>query len=135
MLTSRLYSEYGETGTKQFATTGHDGIFLVRAGDVEEYLKRYNPMQLRDNKSVRVIEGYPAINMGESKGLTFERVLIYPTKPMKDWMINNSKELKPKSKSQFYVALTRAKYSVGIVFDYDEKTNIAGVVKYEKGYE
>ena len=69
--------------------------------------------------------------MGESKGLTFERVLIYPTKPMRDWMLNNSKELKPKSKSQFYVALTRAKYSVGIVFDYDSHVNIEGLEKYK----
>lgn len=132
---SRLYSEYGETGTKQFTLTGHDGVFLVRPEDVEEYLKTYNPIQLRDNRAVKVDDGFPAINMGESKGLTFERVLIYPTKPMKDWMVNNSKELKPKSRSQFYVALTRAKYSVGIVFDYDEKTNIAGIVKYENDYE
>ena len=127
---SRLYSEYGETGTKQFETTGHDGVFLVRPEDVGDYLGQYKSMQLRDNRSVKVDEGYSAINMGESKGLTFERVLIYPTKPMRDWMVDNSKELKPKSRSQFYVALTRAKYSVGIVFDYDEKTHIEGVEKY-----
>lgn len=24
---SQLYEEYGETGTKQFAVTGHDGVF------------------------------------------------------------------------------------------------------------
>ena len=29
-----------------------------------------------------------------------------------------------------YVAITRARYSVGIVFDYDEKTNIEGVEKF-----
>jgi DNA helicase-2/ATP-dependent DNA helicase PcrA len=71
-----------------------------------------------------------AINMGESKGLTFDRVLIYPTITMKNWMKNNSITLKPKTRSQFYVAITRARYSVGIVFDYDEKTNIQGVEKY-----
>ena len=69
--------------------------------------------------------------MGDSKGLTFERVLIYPTKQIIAWMLNNSKVLKPKSKSQFYVAITRAKYSVGIVFDYDDEMTIDGVIKYQ----
>ena len=31
------------------------------------------------------------------------------------------KKLQPKTRSQLYVAITRARYSVGIVFDYDEK--------------
>lgn len=123
--------EYGETGSKQFEVTGHDGVFLVRREDVEEYLAIYNPLQLRDNRLVKTDDRYSVMNMGESKGLTFDRVLIYPTKPMKDWMQNNSKELKSKSKSQFYVALTRARYSVGIVFDYEDKVNIEGTCKYK----
>jgi DNA helicase-2/ATP-dependent DNA helicase PcrA len=87
-------------------------------------------MQLREKRTVKVNDGYAAINMGESKGLTFDRVLIYPTGTMKSWMKNHSKTLQPKTRSQFYVAVTRAKYSVGIVFDYNEKTNIEGVEKY-----
>ena len=126
-----MYPEYGETDSKQFEVTGHDGVFIVRREDVEEYLAIYNPLQLRDNKSVKVDDRYSVMNMGESKGLTFDRVLIYPTKPMKEWMKNNSKELKSKSKSQFYVALTRAKYSVGIVFDYEDNDNIEGISKYK----
>ena len=35
-----------------------------------------------------------------------------------------------KNKIELYVAITRAKYSVGIVFDYNEKINIEGVEKY-----
>ena len=56
-------------------------------------------------------------HLGESKGLTFERVLIYPTSKMIDWIFDHSKEMKSQSKSKFYVGVTRAKYSVGIVFD------------------
>ena len=59
-----------------------------------------------------------------------DRVLIYPTGTMRKWMIDHSKKLQPKTRSQFYVAITRASYSVGIVFDYDEKTNIEGVENY-----
>jgi DNA helicase-2/ATP-dependent DNA helicase PcrA len=127
---SQLYEEYGETGTKQFEVTGHDGVFLVRQDDVAAYLEEFKPMQLREKRTVKVNDGYAAINMGESKGLTFDRVLIYPTGTMKSWMKNHSKTLQPKTRSQFYVAVTRAKYSVGIVFDYNEKTNIEGVEKY-----
>lgn len=87
-------------------------------------------MQLREKRTVKVKDKYAAINMGESKGLTYDRVLIYPTGTMKNWMKDRSKNLQPKTRSQFYVAITRARYSVGIVFYYDEKTNIEGVEKF-----
>ena len=128
---SQLYEEYGETGTKQFEVTGHDGVYLVRPNDVDAYLEEFKPIQLREKRTVKVNDGYSAINMGESKGLTYDRVLIYPTGTMKNWMKDHSKKLQPKTRSQFYVAITRARYSVGIVFDYDEKTNIEGVEKYQ----
>jgi DNA helicase-2/ATP-dependent DNA helicase PcrA len=59
-----------------------------------------------------------------------DRVLIYPTKTMINWMKDHSKDLQPKTRAQFYVAITRAKYSVGIVFDYKENTKIEGVKKF-----
>jgi len=127
---SKLYPEYGETGTKQFNVTGHDGVFLIRYNDLDEYLAKYKPMQLREKRTVKVVDKYPVINMGESKGLTFDRVLIYPTRTMRDWMNNHSYILKPKTRLQFYVAITRAKFSVGIVYDYNEMTKIDGVEKY-----
>ena len=113
---SQLYEEYGETGTKQFAVTGHDGDFLVRPDDVDAYLEEFKPMQLREKRTVKVNDRYAVINMGEAKGLTYDRVLIYPTGTMRSWMKDHSKTLQPKTKSQFYVAITRARYSVGIDF-------------------
>ena len=127
---SLLYEEYGETGTKQFEVTGHDGVFLVRPDDIDAYLEKFKPMQLREKRTVKVNDAYAVINMGEAKGLTYDRVLIYPTGTMRNWMMDHSKKLQPKTRSQFYVAITRASYSVGIVFDYDEKTNIEGVENY-----
>ena len=127
---SQLYEEYGETGTKQFDITGHDGVFLVRPDDVDAYLEKFKPMQLREKRTIKVNDGYAVINMGEAKGLTYDRVLIYPTSTMRKWMMDHSKKLQPKTRSQFYVAITRARYSVGIVLDYDEKTNIEGVEKF-----
>lgn len=63
---SQLYEEYGETGTKQFAVTGHDGVFLVRPDDVDAYLEEFKPMQLREKRTVKVNDRYAVINMGEA---------------------------------------------------------------------
>lgn len=126
---SKLYPEFKSCMSKQNDDVPHKGIFLVREKDVDEYLKIYNPVQLRDNIRVNVNNKYPAMNFGDSKGLTFDRVLIYPTKPFVDWIKDHNSKLKPQSRSKFYVALTRAKYSVGIVFNYDD-TDIEGIEKF-----
>ena len=63
----------------------------------------------------KVNESFPVLSMGNSEGLTFDRVLIYPTKDMLKWIDNNSYTLKPQTRSKFYVALTRARYSSAIV--------------------
>lgn len=49
--------------------------------------------------------------------MEFERVLIYPTQPFQDWLKNRSSNLQPSSRAKFYFAITRAKHSVGIVFN------------------
>ncbi|GFN30447.1 UvrD-helicase domain-containing protein [Paenibacillus xylaniclasticus] len=129
---SRLYPAYRPCVSKQMITTDHDGIFLVRREDVEYYLQKYNPVQLRDSSRESVNKNYPSINFGESKGLTFDRVLIYPTQPFIKWMNDNNYELAPMSRSKFYVALTRAKFSVGIVYDYNDDTRFDGIRKFVK---
>jgi DNA helicase-2/ATP-dependent DNA helicase PcrA len=59
--------------------TGHDGVFVVSSADVAAYVERYHPQVLRLDVKTDC-QGYPAMNFGESKGLTFERVLIFPTR-------------------------------------------------------
>jgi DNA helicase II / ATP-dependent DNA helicase PcrA len=126
---SKLYPEFKPCLSKQNDDVPHKGIFLIKEKDVDEYLKIYNPVQLRDNIRVNVNNKYPAMNFGNSKGLTFDRVLIYPTRPFVNWLKDHNSKLKPQSRSKFYVALTRAKYSVGIVFNYNG-TNIEGTKKF-----
>ena len=92
-----------------------DGVKIIEAEDVDEYLEKSKAIQLRDNKNTKINTKFPCYNFGESKGLEFKRVIIYPTKPMWDWIINNSKELKDQSRAKLYVALTRAFDSVVIV--------------------
>lgn len=111
-------------------TTEHDGVFFVKEADIENYLKTYTPLQLRDSRRTNVNEGHPVMNFGESKGLSFDRVLIYPTKPFLEWL-SKGKELAPTSRSKLYVALTRARQSVGIIYNYKDNETVEGVQKYQ----
>ena len=54
------------------------------------------------------------LNFGLSKGLTVNRVLIVPTKPINDYL-QKGKTLT--SKDRFYIAVTRAKYSVAFLIE------------------
>lgn len=130
-LSNKLFPNLPPATSGNKEITSHDGVFLVRPIDLAEYLRTYSPVQLRENIKTEVNEHYKSMNFGESKGLSFERVLIYPTKPILDWVANNNSELAPTSRSKLYVALTRAKYSVGIILDYLEKTEINGIKKWK----
>jgi len=60
--------------------------------------------------------------MGASKGSTYDRVLIFPTKPMITYYkIRDFNVLKEHAK--FYVAVTRARYSVTFVLPYTGLVN------------
>lgn len=130
-LSNKLFPDLPQIISGNIVKTNHDGVFLVRKVDLEDYLKTYSPVQLRENVKTKVLPNYSVMNFGESKGLTFDRVLIYPTKPILQWLENNSSKLAPTSLSKFYVALTRARYSVGILYDYSDNLQIDGVNKWK----
>lgn len=109
----------------------HKGIYLVRDADVEKYLNDHKAVQLRWNVEVKTNSNYTALNFGESKGKTFPDVLIYPTKKMEDWIYNENTVLEKSTKAKFYVAITRAKYSVGIISNFPEGINLNGVQFYK----
>ena len=125
---NKLFPDYTKTQSGNAKTTEHDGIFLVRPTDVAQYIKQYEPMQLRASKATKEINiNFPVMNFGESKGQEFDRVLIYPTEPIKKWLKNNASPLPPTSRSKLYVAITRARYSVAFVYDCKEGETIDGV--------
>jgi DNA helicase-2/ATP-dependent DNA helicase PcrA len=111
----------------------HKGIYLVRKDDVEDYKKEFLPTVLKYRDSA-----FPEWNFGKSKGLDFMRVLIVPTDTIVKYLLDGAltKVVKGKSKpafdiAKFYVALTRAKYSVGVIYDYDDdEVFIEGVQKW-----
>ncbi|MFN3454599.1 MAG: UvrD-helicase domain-containing protein [Pseudobdellovibrio sp.] len=130
-LADKLFPEFTKTSSGNSEPTDHQGIFLVKKSDVEKYITAYKPIILRDKKSVPVSPNASAMNFGTSKGLSFDRVLIYPTKPMTNWLKNNDSELADMSRAKFYVAITRARQSVAFVYDYKDSEVIDGCERYE----
>lgn len=112
----------------------HVGIYLVKRNRVEDYLKSYEPMQLRWSATAKFNPNYPVMNFGKSKGMTFDRVLIYPTNPIENWIRDNDFELTDDARAKLYVAITRARYSVGIVMDYDASIAIKDLQQYDEEY-
>lgn len=128
---NKLYSDFPTCNSSQAESTEHDGIFLVETTKKDEYLKEYNPVQLRWSSSNRNTNSeYSVFNFGESKGLTFDRILIYPTADMLNWMKDHTYGLKNETRAKFYVGITRAKYSVGIVCDIADEIDMTGINKY-----
>jgi len=131
---NRLFPDLKATTSGNGERTGHDGVFLVKPEDVSDYLRLFSPIQLRDSVKTGTDEMYEVMNFGASKGLSFDRVLIYPTQPFMEWLKNNKSELAPTSRSKLYVAITRARFSVGVIYDYDDKTMIPGTIKFTPVY-
>jgi hypothetical protein len=114
-LSNKLFPNFQATTSGNKEITEHSGVFLIKEEDVDEYLEKFEPMQLRENKKTIVNENYRVMNFGEAKGLSFDRVLIYPTTPFIEWLKDNKSELKETSRSKLYVAITRARHSVAFV--------------------
>lgn len=57
------------------------------------------------------------MNFELAKGLEFERVLVIPTQPIKEYLKRG--EITDRSRDKLHVAVTRARYSVAFVFDDD----------------
>ncbi|MDE0129992.1 MAG: AAA family ATPase [Gammaproteobacteria bacterium] len=109
-----LFPDVERTISRNHKRTGHDGVFLVRQRDVPAYVEKFSPQTLRYSRRKRNVPGNP-YNFGEAKGMTFERVLIFPHKPLEKYCLTRKLEDAGKELPKIYVAMTRARQSVGIV--------------------
>ncbi|MCK5599601.1 UvrD-helicase domain-containing protein [bacterium] len=110
--------------------SSHKGVYLVDINDLDSYLDKFTPIQIRWNINIKVNPKFQSITFGYSKGKTFDRVLIYPTSDMRKWILNNGYNLKNSTRSKLYVGITRARFSVGIVMSHDSKAEITGIQRY-----
>lgn len=104
------------TVSKQLEDTGHDGIFLVDESHASAYSSShtFSPVVLWSKRSSRVVPEGELLTFGTAKGITRDRVIIMTTKPIVD-LLKDRKPLAARSACGFYVAVTRAKYSVALV--------------------
>ena len=113
-----LYPNMTKTESKNNEVTGHDGLFLISSKNLDKYIQKYKPKILRYSKATKT-DYDDVLNFGDSKGLTFDRVLIIPNGPLKKFLKTNDYSHLEKSNPKYYVAFTRARYSVSIVYDGD----------------
>lgn len=126
---SKLFPDYPIPVSNQNDEVEHKGIFFIKESDIDVYLAKYQPLQLRTDRRKPVNINFPVMNFGESKGLGFDRVLIYPTKPILDFILRN-KHFDGASRAKFYVAITRARHSVGIVYNFKDSDSVESIEKW-----
>ena len=105
---------FPRTESMNKATTSHDGVFQVSRADAIAYTQAFSPLCLRHSKAVGKDADLPFINIGVAKGMDAERVLIWPTKKVLDF-IQHGKKLDATPSCSLYVAVTRARASVAFV--------------------
>jgi DNA helicase IV len=109
-----IFPNMPPTKSMDVAGTGHDGVFQISRNEICRYVAEHAPVTiLRHDKNVNT-EGLPAMNIGVAKGCTFDRVVIFPTKPMLGYLEDRDQK-KLKAPERLYVAVTRARYSVAFV--------------------
>ncbi|MTC57433.1 MULTISPECIES: UvrD-helicase domain-containing protein [Providencia] len=108
----------------------HIGVFVIKPSQVDSYLKMFNPLQLRWSSTKKVNLDFQVKNFGESKGLTANRVLIYPTDNMIKWIKDNSININDETRAKLYVGLTRARFSSALVIEYNDDEYFHDVEKY-----
>lgn len=126
-LADSFYPAEPRTISKNLIVTGHDGAFLVSADSVAAYIERFHPQVLRLDRRTEC-DGYPAMNFGESKGMTFERVLIFPHGKGRQWLASGNYDHVKDSAAKMYVAITRARHSVAFV--YNGQSQVSGLVRH-----
>lgn len=126
-LADHLYPKYPATESRNAEATHHDGVFLVREEHVRQYIATHRPAVLRWDRRETCL-GFDATNFGASKGLEFERVLVFPHGPIKRWLASGNTTHVEKSLAKLYVAVTRAKQSVGFVYD-GERVGLGDLVR------
>lgn len=103
----------------------HVGVFAVRYKDAEKYIEAYSPIILRNSIGAlpELCKKASAHNFGRSKGLGFDRTLIISTEGHRRFVAADKKAFlggeTDKARNRFYVAVTRARYSVAILTDDD----------------
>lgn len=92
-------------------------MFLIRTEHVDAYVQRFAPQPLRwDARAAKSHGHLEFLTFGTSKGLTRQRVLIFPTEKMRQ-LLQKGEPLGDLAAAKLYVGVTRAEQSVAFVLD------------------
>lgn len=108
-----VYPSSNEMSTSMTSITPHDGVFLILKSDIPDYYNHYSPQVLRYDKKTDTL-GLSSMNFGECKGLTFDRILIFPNKPFLEYIQKGKAFGSPE---KYYIAVTRPRFSIAIAVD------------------
>lgn len=90
----------------------NQGVYLLDKKDFENYFKIYKPTILKFDAKTKI--DYDSLNFGQCKGMTFDRVAIFPNKKYKEFLQNGTSLDSP---CKYYVSATRARYSIVFVVE------------------
>ncbi len=116
---NKFYNEYPPMEYTEIKKDCHQGVFVIKKSPIEEYIRKYRPVQLINDSSVITSELSPKITFGKSKGATYSRVLLYPTEEFKKYIVEGKANLKIGTKNKMYVGMTRPINSLTFVIDED----------------
>lgn len=113
-----LFEGYEPTTSLHNEIQDGDGVHLLTRLELAGYLEMYGAevMVLRRQKTNDTM-GLQAVNVGVSKGATYERVVLFGSKPMVQVALGklSPDKMSPIERNRLYVAVTRARRSVVIV--------------------
>lgn len=115
--------DFPRTVSRQTELSAHAGVFAVSEAHVEAYLAAHRPRLLRDSIATARDSPLPFTNFGKVKGITEDHVLIFPTGPIRKFLLTGT-ALVPQAACKLYVAITRAKHSVAFVVPDPSKTSL-----------
>lgn len=108
----------------------HSGAFIVKQSQVTEYLTAFQPQVLRWSSTTGrkyLPSNLLCYTFGSCKGLGFDRVLIIPPDKHLKFLSGDvtvfEKDKTEESRNKFYVAVTRARYSLAFVVE-DKLVNV-----------
>jgi DNA helicase-2/ATP-dependent DNA helicase PcrA len=97
----------------------NSGVFIIDNKYVDHYCKHYSPVILRYNRESKIGFNHncSVFNYGNSKGATFNRIVIVPVSTVLPFICKQEKIVSNQTRSKFFVACTRAKHSIVFAVD------------------
>lgn len=116
---NNFYNDYTPMKSTEIEEKEHQGVFTIKKSQIEEYIRKYNPVQIIYDSRTITSKLSQTITMGKSKGATYNRVLLYPTGEFKNYIINGNASINIGTKNKLYVGMTRPINSLTFVIDDD----------------